>query len=208
MYLCEQNLEDLDVTKLGKILLSFQTLELPRLSSYKNYYDGKQQILNKQPSDDGKPCNRIVVNYCKSIVDNYAGYLAGLPIGYEGDDRILEVLRYNDCKAEDTDLLRQALIYGVAYEINYLDEDGKQRFKYLDSRQCIPVYGNNLNQDLKFVIRFFQEDLVNEDSYIVEVYGGRTVKTYRSTPGFLGFSLLSEEPHHFNQVPITVFSLN
>lgn len=208
MYLCEQNLEDLDVTKLGKILSSFQTLELPRLSSYKNYYDGKQPILSKQPSDDGKPCNRIVVNYCKSIVDNYAGYLAGLPIGYEGDDRILEVLRYNDCKAEDTDLLRQALIYGVAYEINYIDEDGKQRFKYLDSRQCIPVYGNNLNQDLKFVIRFYQEDLVNEDSYIVEVYGGRTVKTYRSTPGFLGFSLLSEEPHHFNQVPITVFSLN
>ena len=208
MYLCDNTLEDLDLLKLGKVLQSFQTLELPQLSKYKNYYDGKQAIMQKLPTDDGKPCNRIVVNYCKSIVDNYAGYLSGIPIGYEVDERILDVLAYNDVKTEDTELLRQALIYGIAFEINYIDEDSKQRFKALDSRQCIPIYGNTLDRNLKFVVRFYQEDLINSESYIVEVYGAAATKVYRSTVGFTSFNLVEERPNYFNQVPITVFSLN
>lgn len=208
MYLCDNTLEDLDLLKLGKVLQSFQTLELPRLSKFKNYYDGKQAIMQKMPTDDGKPCNHIVVNYCKSIVDNYAGYLSGIPIGYEVDERILDVLTYNDVKTEDTELLRQALIYGIAFEINYIDEDSKQRFKVLDSRQCIPIYGNTLDQNLKFVVRFYQEDLINTESYIVEVYGAAATKVYRSAIGFTSFNLIEEKPNYFNQVPITVFSLN
>ena len=164
--------------------------------------------MQKMPTDDGKPCNHIVVNYCKSIVDNYAGYLSGIPIGYEVDERILDVLTYNDVKTEDTELLRQALIYGIAYEINYIDEDSKQRFKVLDSRQCIPIYGNTLDQNLKFVVRFYKEDLINTDSYVVEVYGAAATKIYKSTVGFTSFNLVEEKPNFYNQVPITVFSLN
>ena len=41
MYLCDNTLEDLDLLKLGSVLQSFQTLELPRLTKFKNYYDGK-----------------------------------------------------------------------------------------------------------------------------------------------------------------------
>ena len=45
---------ELTIEKLSKILMSFQTLELPKLSKYKQYFDGKQAILAKLPTDTGK----------------------------------------------------------------------------------------------------------------------------------------------------------
>ena len=48
----------------------------PKLERYKNYYDGIQDILNKKYSDESKPCNKTVINYCKNITDSYNGYMA------------------------------------------------------------------------------------------------------------------------------------
>ena len=122
----------------------------------------------------------------------------------------MEVLNYNDCHTEDSELLCDALTFGIAYEINYIDEDLKQRFKRLEPRECIAVYDNTLNQDLACVIRFYEVDMVNEKDkeYIVEVYDNRKIKVYKSNYNFSNFMLLAEKEHYFNQVPITVFTLN
>lgn len=212
MYQIDRN-EELTTDRLGKILADFQTRELPRLKRYYNYYSGKQAITMKQATDTGKPCNIVVVNYCYNIVMNYLGYLTGIEIGYDNDgrfDEIIDVLKYNDVKTEDSELLRNALIFGRAFEINYIDEDGKQRFRTLDPRECVPIYENTLSNELLYVVRFYSEDLVNEqiERYIVEVYTENSIITYRSSAGFSSFSLIKEEPHFFGQCPITVFSLN
>ena len=212
MYQIDRN-EELTPLRLGKILAQFQTLELPKLITYYNYYNGKQAITQKVATDTGKPCNIVVVNYCYNIVQNYLGYLTGIEIGYDNDGKfedIIDVLKYNDVKAEDSELLRYALIFGRAFEINYIDEDGKQRFRTLDSRECIPVYENTLSGELLYVIRFYKESLVNEmqDTYIVEVYSEDKITRYRSSVGFSSFEFISEEPHFFGQCPVTVFSLN
>lgn len=167
--------------------------------------------MKKIPTDTGKPCNKVMTNYCHSIVQTYNGYLTGIDIAYNSEndfDEVQDVLNYNDVHSVDAELLKHALIAGVAYEIGYIDEDGKHRFKVLDSRNVIPVYDNTLNQELKYVIRFYQDSLVDKDEYTVEVYDYRTVKKYRSTMGFSSFSLLEITPHFFNQVPIVVFQLN
>lgn len=205
--------EELTPIRLGKILADFQTAQLPRLNRYYNYYSGKQAITYKQATDTGKPCNRVVVNYCYNIVQNYLGYMTGIEIGYDNDgrfDEIIDVLKYNDVKAEDGELLRNALIFGRAFEVNYIDEDGKQRFRTFDARECVPVYDNTLNNDLLYVVRFYTEDLVSEqlESYIVEVYTEDRIITYRSGVGFASFQFIKEEPHFFGQCPVTVFSLN
>ena len=212
MYQIDRN-EELTPLRLGKILAQFQTLELPRLNTYHNYYSGKQAITLKQATDTGKPCNIVVVNYCYNIVQNYLGYMTGIEIGYDNDGRfeqIIDVLKYNDVKTEDSELLRNALIFGRGFEINYIDEDGKQRFRTLDPRECIPVYEDTLSNELLYVIRFYMESPVNEqmDRYIVEVYSGDKVTRYRSSVGFSSFEFISEEPHFFGQCPVTVFSLN
>ena len=212
MYQIDRN-EELTTERLGKILADFQTRELPKLNKYYNYYSGKQAITQKVASDTGKPCNIVVVNYCYNIVMNYLGYMTGIEIGYDNDgrfDEIIDVLKYNDVKAEDSEFLRNALIFGRAFEINYIDEDGKQRFRTLDPRECIPVYDDTLSNELMYVVRFYSESPVNEQSeqYRVEVYSDTDVKTYRSTMGFSSFALMDEQPHFFDQCPVTVFSLN
>lgn len=210
MYRIDRELLTDDLTS---ILSEFHTKELPRLNHYKNYYDGKQKILFKEPTDEGRPNNKIVVNYCYYIVNNYLGYLAGIPIKYHNDtfEDVLNVIHYNDVANEDTLLLRNALIYGVSYEINYIDEDGKQRFRVLDSRECIPVYDNTLNNELKYVIRFWKEDaikLTEPEKYYVEVYSDTGVKKYKSASGFSGLTLIEERPNFYGMCPISIFKLN
>ena len=211
MFLIKQN-DQLTTEKLGKIIQQYQTRDLPKLQRYYNYYKGRQNILTKVASDVGKPCNQVVVNYCKGIVDNYTGYLTGKDISYSGEgiEEILDVLNYNDVHAEDTSMLRDALIYGKAVELNYIDMDGKQRFKKLDPRECIDVYDDTLDQNLMYAIRFYRADFIGDstESYIVEVYDAKGVRKYKSTMGFSSFALLDETPHYFNQVPLTFFYLN
>ena len=212
MYQIDRN-EELTTERLGKILADFQTHELPKLNKYYNYYAGKQAITYKQATDTGKPCNIVVVNYCYNIVMNYLGYLTGIEIGYDNDgdfDEVIDVLKYNDVKSEDSELLRNALIFGRAFEINYIDEEGKQRFRTLDPRECIPIYDNTLSNELMYVVRFYSETPVNETSeqYRVEVYSENSITTYRSTMGFSSFAFMGEEFHVYGQCPVTVFSLN
>ena len=169
--------------------------------------------MNKIATDVGKPCNRIVTNYCFNIVQNYLGYLTGIDITYSSPndfDAIQDVLNYNDVRTEDNEYLRNALIFGRAFEINYVDEDAIQRFKVLDSRECIPIYSNDLNNDLLYVIRYYVADTVNndQDEYYIEVYGNNFIRKYKSSNAFATLSLLEEKPNIYNQVPITVFSLN
>lgn len=152
-----------------------------------------------------------MTNYCHSIVETYNGYLTGIDVAYTSNndiDDVQDVLNYNDVHSVDSELLRHALIAGTAYEIAYIDEEGEERFKVLDSREVIPVYDNTLNQELKYAIRFYKADLVNGDEYYVEVYDSKLIRTYRSSMGFKSFQLVKEEPHYFQQVPIVVFDLN
>lgn len=206
------SIDELTVDKLSKILQRFNTVELPKLQNYYNYYNGKQAIMNKRYTDTTKPCNRVVTNYCSNITNNYLGYLTGVPIAYTSNSditNIQDILNYNDIKNTDTELLKQALIYGVAVEINYIDEDKKQRFKVLDSRECIPVYDNTLNNNLLCAIRFYLADTLDFDKgYNVEVYTTNAIFIYQCSDSFSDLHLIETKPHYFKQVPVTVFSLN
>lgn len=203
---------ELTMQKIIEFIQKFNQYERPRLDRYFNYYDGKQAILRKTVSDKTKPCNRIVTNFCYNIVNNYQGYLTGNDITYTSPQdisNIVDILSYNDVRTEDNEFLRQALIYGRAFEVNYIDEDMKQRFKVLDSRECIPIYQNNLNQDLLCVVRYYWVDWLDQTKgYYVDIYFKDYIAHYLMNTGFTTLQLVSEEPHYFNQVPVTVFSLN
>lgn len=53
---------------LQKIMNSFLMSARPIRRKYKDYYDGKQKILQKTYSDASKPCNKVITNYCSDIV--------------------------------------------------------------------------------------------------------------------------------------------
>lgn len=211
MFFLDKN-EELSMEVLNSFIQYYMTAELPRLNKLKNYYDGKQAILMKHYEDKNKPCNRIVVNYCSGIVDNFNGYLTGNPISYSSNDNIddiLEVLRYNDYREEDSEFLKNALIYGKAYEILYLDEDGEIRFNIIDTRQGFPIYSDDLNKDLLFFVRIFPKDNLNSlKGYNVEIYSKYDVSRYDMNDVYSNLRFIESEQHYFHQVPVSVFSLN
>ena len=206
--------EELTADKISRIIQSFEISEKIKLQRYYDYFRGKQAILNKSYKDASKPCNHIVKNYCFSIVNNYQGYIAGIPITYNSNDDItnlIDIFNYNDIKNADAALLKNALIFGVAYEICYIDEDTKQRFKVIDSRECIPVYDDTLNENLLYMIRYYKKPSWKEDAetrYIIEVYSNASIRRYESNFNFSSLSLLEENPHYFKQVPFVEFRLN
>ena len=119
MYFIEVN-EELTEQKVAEIIQAFQGRELPLLEKRYRYYKGDQDINRKEVNDKTKPNNRIVTNFCDNIVTTYSGYLTGIDITYSSDDdieAIQDILNYNDVATEDTQLLEDALTFGVGYEV-------------------------------------------------------------------------------------------
>lgn len=212
MPFCIDQNQEMDAALASKIIQRWRTEEYPRLRRYYDYYMGNQDILRKRYSDPSKPCNHIVTNYCDNIVNNYTGYITGIPVTYKSQadmSDVQDVLNYNDVVAKDSELLRIALIYGKSYELHYIDEDGMQRFDVLDTRDGIPVYDNTIERSLLYFIRFYPENTLQEDSdYLVDVYSGGAIDHYRSDSGWSTMTPIGTEPHSFGQVPVTVFPLN
>ena len=184
----------------------------PKLNKYKNYYDGLQVILRKQYADASKPCNKTVINYCKNIVDSYGGYLATpgyISYSSENDiEEVMNILRYNDYQTEDTDFLLDALVYGVACELMYIDSNGQVRFRLINPTSCFGVYDDSLTEDLLYFVRMYKaNDWDESDTYFVDVYSDWDIKHYRMAGdnGYLTF--IGEEPHYFSQCPANIFML-
>ena len=206
------SLEELTNAKVQKIIQLWRGEEYNQLQKYKDYYDGKQEIENKYIEDTTKPCNKITVNQCYRVVQSYSGYLSGIPIAYTANEDIsdiLEILKYNDYHKEDNQLLKDALVYGVAYELNYLDEMAQQRFIYLDPREVIPIYRNNLERELIAVIRMYSANDVEDTSKtFIDIYTDTEIQHYQSDFSFTTMTLIGVEPHYFGMVPVVVFELN
>ena len=198
---------------LGKMINHFHQQVEPKLTKYKNYYDGMQAILNKTYSDPSKPCNKSVINYCKNIVDSYVGYLA--TPGYisytspeDNIETIIDVLKYNDYQAQDADFLLDALIYGVAAELMYTDTLGQVRFRLINPTQCFGIYDDSLTGDLLYFVRIYKaSEWDDSNTYNVDVYSDYQIKHYQME-GINGqLQLITEEFHYFSQCPANIFYL-
>lgn len=206
--------KDIELTAalLQKMINRFRVNVEPKLRKYKNYYDGLQAILNKYYADESKPCNRSVTNFMRSIADSYAGYLATPGyISYTSDndiEEVMNILRYNDYQSEDNDFLLDALIYGVASELMYLDSESKVRFKLINPTQCFGVYDDSLTSDLLYFVRMYPVNEWDElDTYAVDVYSDYEVKHYTMSGMSGGLQFIGEEAHHFSQCPANIFYL-
>lgn len=185
---------------------------LPKLQKWGNYYNGKHVILNKSYADESKECNHIVTNYCKIVTDTYSGYICGKPVSYTSNQNIDDVqdcINYNDSDAEDMAWCTNALIYGVGYELQWIDKYSQVRYSQVNPLNAFAIYDNTLDCDLLYFVRWYKRDNFDDnDIFNVEVYSDKTVKTYQAHGLGGALELISEEQHYFNDVPVSVFYLN
>jgi len=187
--------------------------ERARLQRLYNYYLGKQDILNKFYDDASKPCNKIVSNFCQLITSSYVGYLFGNSVAYSSDnteqlEALKQVFNYNDSAENDANIGTDCSIYGVGYELVFIDEDSQIRHKRLNPLDIIPIYDNSLNENLLYAIRYFyQTDIMdNTETLFVEVYTQGEIINYTS----VGNNLVETDRkvHFFGICPVIPYFNN
>lgn len=203
---------ELTIPLLQKMINKFHVEQEPKLKKYKNYYDGIQAILRKEYTDPSKPCNKTVINYCRSVADAYTGYLASpgyISYSSENDiEDVMDILRYNDYQSQDSHFLQDALIYGVAAELMFMDNVGQTRFRLINPLTCFGVFDDSLTGDLMYFVRMYKEsDWDDTDNYRVDVYSDYDIKHYSMSGYNGGLKFQGEEPHYFSQCPANLFYL-
>ena len=203
---------ELTAELLQKMINRFFVSDVPKLKKYKNYYDGKQAILNKSYNDESKPCSRVVTNYCQDIADAYCGYLASPGyISYKSENditAIMDVLRYNDYQTEDSEFLLDALKYGIAYELMYIDEAAQVRFRLINPTSAFAIFDDSLTGDLLYFVRMYKaNDWDESDLYKVDVYSDISIKHYTMAGANGSLNFVDEVPHYFSQCPANVLAL-
>lgn len=204
--------EELTVALLQKMINKFRVEVEPKLQRNKNYYDGIQAILNKSYPDATKPCNKTVINYCKNIVDSYCGYLATPSfISYSSEEdieEVMDILRYNDYQSQDSSFLLDALIYGTAAELMYIDSASQTRFRLINPTTCFGVYDDSLTGDLMYFVRMYKaSEWDDSNKHFVDVYTDTEVRHYSMAGTNGNLTPMGVERHYFSQCPANIFTL-
>lgn len=198
-----------------KIIDNHKQYDMPRLQKLENYYLGKNEILNRLMVDPTKPNNKIANPYANYITDTLTGYFMGEPITYSSlEEQVLEelnlIFEYNDEADENVELARNCSIYGVGYERLYVDEEGAVRFKRLDTKECIPIYDDTIENELLYVIRYYlDKDIITDKTFMyIEIIGKDRVDRYKANDSGANMVLIESIPHYFGMVPIAIYKNN
>ena len=178
-----------------------------------DYYKGKHSILERAYEDASKPNNRVVNPYANYITTMMTGYFIGEPVEYTSeDDQALEALKeifeYNDEPSVNKEIAKWQSICGEGYDIIYIDKDGNARFKALPALGMIPIYNDDIDEDLLYVIRYWTSYDIETDMNLeyVEVYSKIDITKYLND--LSGLRQLEQKYHVFGQVPITPYYNN
>ena len=177
------------------------------------YYAGKHKILTRQMQDNSKPNNKVVNPYAHYITDMMTGYFMGEPVTYTSQDNTLlseinAIYNYNDEAANNSELAQDASIYGVAYELLYLDSDSAIRFKHIDTEGSFPIFEDDIEGELLYFIRSYNNKnmITKRTDTFVEVYSRSFIRYYQRTES--GLKFLSEAAHNWGIVPVCIYKNN
>ena len=107
------------------------------------------------------------------------------------------------------ELAKNASIYGVAYELLYMNEN-VVRFKSLDPKECIPIFDDTLDNNLLAFIRYYDNyDVVQDKTItIIEVITDKETVRYSTTSTLGNLTFIESYPHYFGMVPIAIYKNN
>lgn len=186
---------------------------LARQKKLKRYYEGKNDILRRTFEDTSKPNNRIAHPFGNYISNITCGYFMGNNLDYSCEDKVQmselqAIADYNDDAKENQAIALNQSIYGVAYEMTYIDADGQIRYKKIDTEGCIPIYENTIDEELLYFIRYYEEEDIETNRHIkwVELYDRQLIRIFKDEDA--GYQLVEQHPHNFGIVPISIYYNN
>ena len=200
---------------IAKIIAKFKNSELDRLNTLHDYYNANNDILKKS-GNNRKVNNKLASAYAKYVVKLQTGYFMGVPVKSKSSDeeyleeykKILDDNFYTDVNFE---LAKSAAIFGYACELIYQNEDAITKFKKLDPRETILVFGTSMREFLLCGIRYYKTtDLDNNVTEIAEVYTKYGIQYFSKNKNQNGFveDINKMQLNQFDDIPIIVYKNN
>lgn len=187
---------------------------LQRMNMLYRAYKGEADIL-KRTMLSGLPNNKLVHSYPRYIVAIAAGYLVGTPVNYQSETKLDDLLdAYKSARVDsvDSELAKDASLYGKAVELVYADENSQVRTSALDPRSAFVVYDNTVENKAMLGVRYYQTyDVSGKPSgYDMIVYTDADETTYHGTTltEALDAYPVAETPHYFGRVPMVEYFNN
>ena len=194
-------------------LIALDRQENARKVKLKDYYLGKHSILGREFDDPSKPNNKVVNPYANYITTLMVGYFVGEPVEYTSEDeqtlaKLKEIFAYNDEPSVNKEIAKNQSIYGVGYEILYIDNDGNARFKALPSEGMILVYSDTIDEELLYAIRYWKSKDIEsgKEKDIIEVYSAVDICRYEKDMSSI--HRVEQQYHLWGQIPVNVYYNN
>lgn len=152
--------EELTIEKLSEFITEAKKMNEDRFQGLKDAYRSQYPILTQEEKPKYKPDNRLVVNFAKYIVDTFNGFFIGNPIKTTCDEpKIAEFVEfvesYNDQDDNNAELAKLTSVYGRAYEMYFVDDDGNLGITYLDPTQSFMIYDDGILEKPLFFVHWY-----------------------------------------------------
>ena len=206
------NKDELSTSDIITLMYEIETFD-NKYKTNSDYYYGKHEILNRTFDDASKPNNKVVTNIPKYITQVRTGYFSSAPMSMDSINEsyladVRAVLDNNDFKHIFSQLDTYCSIYGHAFLVMYLDDNGEIRIRPQKPTEWIMVYDNSLEQRPKFAIRYYcwYDDIENQQMYDIELWSDSEIIVYEGSP--ITLQEVSRRNHYFGKLPVIEFMEN
>lgn len=207
-----QSIEQLTPELILSLIERFKLKEVPHLKRLKRYYDGQTDIKQRVTSN-GKPNHKIATPFANYISTSMTSYLIGIPVSYKSDDTNLidsvqQIFDNNNEQSHNAKLASLQSIYGIGYELIYINETGTLNLSTLNPTETFMIYDTAINSKSLAGVRFYEiEDYIsNESQLYVEVYTKDSILSYKQQDDEL--ILVDEQVLYFRDVPVVAYQNN
>lgn len=210
-------LEDL----INKCFLKFKSKQAD-YQIYEDFYtNNTNSIMSDYSMQDAQSNRKVPVNFAKKFVQMEVGYSLGNPVTYvskSNNSDLISTIEDNIgswSKSQDQRLRKESEIFGVSYELDYIDSNGDFAAETLTPQNCFVLTDgtaeNNVVMGMHYFIKDYDvnntdlEDLNIRKEYLDVYLPGRIIH-YDATGGALIH--LGEDTNIFPKIPIIVCPAN
>lgn len=124
-----------------------------------NLYKGFHDVFKAPEKEEWKPDHRLAVNFPRYITDTFSGYAYGIPIKVSSEDNkldeaIQDFQNANEITDHDSEMIKNVLIYGHAFEYIYQNEQAETKITECTPKEVFCVYDDTMEQHALFAVRF------------------------------------------------------
>lgn len=200
--------DPLDLESLEGFINAHKNLVSERYEPLLNMYQGKHSILFDDPKPLNKPDNKVVMNFAKYIVDTLNGYFLGIPIKINHDsedyiNKLTDVADYNNIDDEQYELAKDMSIFGVGYEMLYLDEEAVENILHVSPLETFVIRDNSIRKKVRYGVHYY----LDQDKKLKGTFSD-SEKIYYFEEGKDGLYISEEYPHYFGFCPIIEYREN